>query len=277
MDSLAWRGYARAMHAHTDTPAGAQTVDRACDLLREVARGGALGVRILDLCNSTGLSRPTAHRILRSLQAAGLVQQLAENRRYALGSGMFELGLAAPNPIAQFPQVRSAIEELAASTNDTVYLMLRSYDDVVCAWRAQGAFPIKPNVVPVGERRPVAASMAGLALLGALPAADADALMQANRPDLARFCRMSFDDVQRNVRDARRNGYSTGANAVIEGITAVGIAVPASYGRPFLAMSVSAISYRIPPERVPELVGQLQRTAEKIATITGSDAAARPG
>ncbi|APW40768.1 hypothetical protein RD110_17500 [Rhodoferax koreense] len=256
-----------------DHATGAQTVDRACELLRAVARGGAQGVRMLDLCAHTGLSRPTAHRILRSLQTAGLVQQLADNRRYALGSGMFELGLAAPNPIAQFPQVRSTIEALAASTNDTVYLMLRSYDDVVCTWRAQGAFPIKPNVVPLGERRPVAASMAGLALLAALPESDAEALMQNNRPDLARYCRMSFEDVQRNVHEARRQGYSTGANAVIDGITAVGMAVPASHGRPFLAMSVSAISYRIPPERVPELVRLLRRTAERIADITGCNQA----
>lgn len=260
---------ATPIHSPQDTPAGAQTVDRACDLLREVARSGVLGVRILDLCGATGLSRPTAHRILRSLQAAGLVQQLAENRRYALGSGMFELGLAAPNPIAQFPHVRSAIEELAASTDDTVYLMLRSYDDVVCAWRAQGAFPIKPNVVPLGERRPVAASMAGLALLGALPEADADVVMAANRPELARFCRMSFEEVVEKVREARVQGYSQGTNAVIDGITAVGYAVPAGYGRPFLAMSVSAISYRIPQERVLELVAQLRRTAGKIAGIVG--------
>ena len=257
-----------------ETPAGAQTVDRACELLREVARGGACGVRMLDLCAATTLARPTVHRILRSLQAAGLVQQLADNRRYALGAGLFELGLAAPNPIAQFPQVRSAIEALAASTDDTVYLMLRSFDDVVCSWRAQGAFPIKPNVVPLGERRPVAASMAGLALLGALPAADADAVIEANRPELARFCRMTFDEVLAKTREARAQGFSQGTNAVIDGITAVGYAVPASYGRPFMAMSVSAIANRIPPERVPELVRQLRRTAEKIAEITGCNAAA---
>ena len=256
-----------------DTPHGAQTVDRACELLRYIARHGARGgVRLLDLCQDTGLNRPTAHRILRSLMAAGLVHQNIENRRYALGHGLFELGLAVPNPITRFPQVRSMVEELAASTNDTVYLMLRSYDDVVCAWRAQGAFPIKPNVVPLGERRPLAASMAGLALLGALPAEEADALVEANRPDLPRFCRMAFDDVQRLVREAREQGYSTGANAVIEGITAVGLAVPARHHqRPFLAMSVSAISYRIPPERVPDLVAQLRRTADKIAEIIGTE------
>ncbi len=252
-----------------DTPHGAQTVDRAFELLRYIARHGAHGgVRMVDLCEGTGLNRPTAHRILRSLIGAGIVYQGTESRRYALGHGLFELGLAVPNPIARFPQIRSMVEELAASTNDTVYLMLRSYDDVVCAWRAQGAFPIKPNVVPLGERRPLAASMAGLALLSTLQVDEAEALIRASSKDLPHFCRMTYDDVQRLVQDARTQGYSTGANAVIEGITAVGLAVPAQhYQRPFLAMSVSAISYRIPAERVPDLVFQLRRTAAKIAQV----------
>lgn len=257
------------------TSAGAQTVDRSCALLREIARTGPRGIRILDLCNATGLSRPTAHRILRSLQAAGLVQQYTENRRYALGCGMFELGMAAPNPIAQFPQVRSIVEELAASTNDTVYLMLRSYDDVLCAWRAQGAFPIKPNVVPLGERRPLAASMAGLGILGALPEDESDALIAANSSYLPAFCKMSVSDVKRHVQDARQKGYSTGVNAVIEGITAVGMAVPSSYQRPYMALSVSAISSRIPPERIAMLVSQLKHSTAKIAAVTASNRAAR--
>ena len=79
----------------------------------------------------------------------------------------------------------------------------------------------------------------------------------------------------RHVTDARDKGYSVGVNAVMEGVTAVGMAVPASYQRPFMALSVSAISSRIPPERIPALVEQLKRSAARIAAITGSDAAAR--
>lgn len=258
-----------------DLATGAQTVDRACELLREIARTGARGIRLLDLCNATGLSRPTVHRILRSLQFAALVQQSTDTRRYALGSGMFELGMATPNPITQFPQVRSIVEELAASTNDTVYLMLRSYDDVLCAWRAQGAYPIKANVVALGDRRPLGASVAGLGILGALPEEESDALINANSASLSDFCRMTASDVKRHVQEARSKGYAVGVNAVMEGVTAVGMAVPASYQRPYMALSVSAISLRIPPDRIAELVVQLRHTAAKIAAITGSNHAAR--
>lgn len=261
--------------APADLASGAQTVDRACELLRVIARTGAHGIRLLDLCNATGLTRPTVHRILRSLQLAELVQQSEDTRRYALGSGMFELGMATPNPITQFPQVRSIVEELAASTNDTVYLMLRSYDDVLCAWRAQGAYPIKANVVALGDRRPLGASVAGLCILAALPQSEADALIDATSPSLPNFCRMTATDVKRHVNEARTKGHAVGVNAVMEGVTAVSVAVPASYQRPYLGLSVSAISSRIPSERIAELVLQLKRSAEKIALVTGSNRAAR--
>lgn len=258
--------------AKTESAAGAQTVDRACELLREVSRAGPRGARLLDLCEVTRLSRPTVHRILRSLHASGLVQQ-AESKRYTLGTGMFELGLSAPNPIARFPQVRSIVEELAARTDDTVYLMLRSYEDVLCTWRAQGSYPIKANVVALGDRRPMGASAAGLGLLGALPVDESDALIDLNSRDLQRFCRMTADDVKRHAGDSRQKGYSLCINAVMDGVTAVGMAVPAAYGRPFMAMSVSAITARIPLERVPELVQLLKQYTGRIASVTTGTAA----
>lgn len=246
---------------------GAQTVDRACELLREVALHGAPGGRIVDLCGSTGLSRPTVHRILRSLAAAGLVRQRADTRRYTLGTGLFELGLAAPNPVEAFPAVRGLVGQLAQATGDTVYLMLRSYDDVVCAWRAEGAYPIKANVVAIGDRRPLGASAAGLCILGSLPEPEAERIIAASAPALARFCLAGADQVRGYVAQARVAGHGLSRELVMAGVCAVGIAVPARYRRPYLALSVSAISARIPDSRVAELAAQLRSTADAIAAV----------
>ena len=246
---------------------GAQTVDRACELLREVALHGAAGGRMVDLCGATGLSRPTAHRILRSLAAAGLVRQRADTRRYTLGHGLFELGLAAPNPVEAFPAVRGLVEQLAHATQDTVYLMLRSYDDALCVWRAEGAYPIKANVVALGDRRPLGASAAGLSILAGLPETEAERIIAASTPALGRFCRASADDVRNYVAAARHLGHAASRELVMEGVCAVGMAVPARYGRPTLGLSVSAIASRIPDTRVAELAAQLRMTAEAIAAV----------
>jgi DNA-binding IclR family transcriptional regulator len=246
---------------------GAQTVDRACELLREVALHGAQGGRIVDLCHSTGLSRPTVHRILRSLAGAGLLRQHAQTRRYTLGSGLFELGLAAPNPVEAFPAVRGLAEELAIATGDTVYLMLRSYDDAVCAWRAEGAYPIKANVVALGDRRPLGASAAGLCILGSLPEAEAECIIDASAPMLKRFCLADAGQVRGYVAQARTAGHALSRELVMAGVCAVGISVPARHRRPYLALSVSAISARIPDSRVAELAAQLRSTADAIAAV----------
>lgn len=252
---------------------GAQTVDRACELLREVARGGSAGTRIVDLCAATGLSRPTTHRILRSLAAGGLLRQDGGTRRYTLGPGMFELGLAAPSPIESFPEVRRLVERLAEETQDTIYLMLRSYDDVVCAWRAEGAYPIKANVVAMGDRRPMGASAAGICLLGSLPEEEAGPLITSNAASLARFCKLDEARLRAHVDEVRRDGHLYALDLVMEGVAAVGMAVPGAHGHPYLALSVSAIAARIPRERVPELVNALQATTREIARVIGAKAA----
>jgi len=252
---------------------GAQTVDRACELLRAVARGGAAGTRIVDLCAATGLSRPTTHRILRSLAAGGLLRQDEKSRRYTLGPGMFELGLAAPSPIESFPGVRRVVEELARSTEDTVYLMLRSYDDVVCAWRAEGAYPIKANVVALGDRRPMGASAAGICILAGLPEEEAGPLIESNAPALVRFCKLDAARLRDYVREARRDGHVFALDLVMEGVAAVGMAVPAAHGRPYLGLSVSAIGARIPASRVESLAQALREATGEIARLTGGAAA----
>ena len=86
---------------------------------------------------------------------------------------------------------------------------------------------------------------------------------------------MTAPDVLRHVREARDRGYAVGVNAVMEGVTAVGMAVPSSYQRPYMALSVSAISARIGPGRIPDLVAQLKRAVGKVAAVTGSDRAAK--
>jgi DNA-binding IclR family transcriptional regulator len=250
--------------------AGAQTVERACRLLQELAAAGAPGARILDLCTALDLSRPTTHRILLSLAAAGFARQEPTTRRWRLGGALFELGLAAPSPVEAFPDITHEIDDLAQATGDTVYLMVRSQDHVVCAWRGVGAFPIRANIVATGDRRPMAASAAGLALLAALDPREAAAILKRSGPRLRDKCRLSLKELGVQVAQARAYGHSLGKDLVMEGVTAVGMAVPARTGPPFLAISVSAIGARITTERLPRLVEQMGDSVGRIDRLVSA-------
>jgi DNA-binding IclR family transcriptional regulator len=53
----------------------------------------------------------------------------------------------------------------------------------------------------------------------------------------------------------------------MEGVAAIGKYVPAPYGHPYLGLSISAISSRIPLERVETLDELLTRATREVAVL----------
>lgn len=90
--------------------AGAQVVHRAAALLKQVACENTSGVRLQALCEQLGLDMSTAHRILRSLVAEGLITKVESSARYRLGPVAYELGLAATPP-GRYPLAVFTIHE----------------------------------------------------------------------------------------------------------------------------------------------------------------------
>src|SRR6478735_12056424 len=68
-----------------------QSVDRAARILKALASGPRrLGVS--QLADQLGLSRPTVHGLLQTLQSHGFVEQDEESGKYQLGAGLLHLG-----------------------------------------------------------------------------------------------------------------------------------------------------------------------------------------
>lgn len=63
-------------------------------ILRLVACGQEHGVRLTDIVNISGLNRPTARRILKTLLVEQAVEQDPLTRRYLIGNELTLLGLA---------------------------------------------------------------------------------------------------------------------------------------------------------------------------------------
>lgn len=249
------------------SPGGAQTVDRACLLLADIARHGTAGARLTDLTNSARLSRPTVHRILQSLAAADLVRQDPATRRYRLGVALHGLALAAPSPLEHMADLRPLIDGLAQRTGETVYLMMRQGDEVRCMARAEGTSPIRTLLIDVGAYRPVGAMIAGIAMLAALDDKEIEAILARTASAMARHRNATPDYVRRHVAEVRRNGFCVSKAVLIEGATGISAAVPSADGAPFLAVSLSAISARVPEARVKPLAADLLRTCARIGQL----------
>jgi len=253
----------RAMN-RPDT-SGAQTVDRAVAILRLLASAGESGLRLIDLQNASGLSKPTVHRLLGSLLQHGLVEQDDDSRRYRLGMEMAVLGWSVSSGRADLRQLCGPeMQALADETGDTAFLAVRSGYDTVCIERKMGPYPIKAFTVDVGTRRPLGVGAGGIIMIAAMPEDEAELVFESIREPLRSYPNVPEATLRQAVARARDDGYALSDGLVMAGVRGLAVLVRDARGAPAAALSLSAVQDRIRPERVPALVKALEERKRRI-------------
>lgn len=237
---------------------GSQSIHRAFSLLRIVASSRSVGMRLGELAAATGLHVATAHRLLGALVRERFVTFDPYSRLYHIGSEFLTLGDGA-RELRLRNHYRAVLERIADSTEDCVYLSTLSGNDSVCIDRVEGRYPIRTITLDVGARRPLGVGGGSLALLASLPEQRAEATMGANESRFAHYNGMSIDEVLSLVRATRRQGFAFNDGRVIDGVSAVGLAIIGRDGNAIAAISVTAINARMKSARRRTIV-ELIRT-----------------
>ncbi|MCU1481279.1 MAG: IclR family transcriptional regulator [Subtercola sp.] len=249
-------------------PTGTQGLDRGIDILRSLVRAGAPGVRLIDLQRELGLTRPTAHRLLLSLIRNRFVEQDPRTRRYCVARELLTIGWSM---LAWEADLRSLsdgdVAGLANDVGDSAHLVARSGFETVCLHRYVGSYPIKVMTVDVGDRRPLGIGASGIALLAALPDVEVQDTLRVIEPRLESYSPITIDKISEQVAACREKGYATSGGYL--GQRLVGLAVPilTSSGVPIAALSVAAVADRIPPERIPTVVGLIKKRRDSISAL----------
>lgn len=244
---------------------GTQSITRVSRVLREIASGNRLGLRLTDIAMQTGLEPPTAHRILKGLIRERMVAQSPQTRRYYLGNLIYELGLAA-TPGSNFRNLcRPSLDRLANATGDTTFLNVRNGCDAVCIDRKEGSFPVKTLTVDIGARRPLGVGSGTLAILGALPDEETREVVAMNKRRYGAYGGLDTTTVLRMAIRCRKLGYAFGHVLGMPGVKGVGVAITTKSGTCFAALSVAAIESRMTFDRRDELVKMLRGEARLIA------------
>jgi DNA-binding IclR family transcriptional regulator len=247
---------------------GTQSIERVVAMLRVVASRGRGGMRLGDITAATGLPTSTCHRMLQRLEIEGLVERHPVTRKYGLGPLLHELGLLARPRLNLAERCEDTLTALAEHTQDTVYLSERRGLEAVCSARALGDYPIKALTLDVGIRRPLGVGAGGLAILCALPAAEADEIIEAHAQRYAKLSTLTVSKVRAAVRKGRSLGFAFLEGAVYPGTAAVGVAFPAA--NPVAALSVAAISSRLGESRRMQVAAELQRQTERLTRLLAS-------
>ncbi len=159
-----------------------QSVDRAARILKVLASGPRrLGVS--ELADRLGMTRPTVHGLLQTLQAHGLVEQDRDSDKYQLGAGLLQLGIS----YLDLNELRGRsivhAERLATRADAAVRVgVLHGASAVVVhhVFRPDSSL----QILEVGAQLPAHASALGKAILAYRPPAALEQLLAGELPKL---------------------------------------------------------------------------------------------
>jgi DNA-binding IclR family transcriptional regulator len=244
---------------------GAQVVSRVSRVLRVVSRHPD-GVSSAAVATATGLTRPTAHRLLTSLAAEGFVDHDPGRARWFLGPELYLLGSVAAERYDITDVARESVRMLARETGESAFLSARRGDETVCLLREEGSFPVRSFVLYEGVRFPLGVASAGIAILAFSSDAEIDRYLEetplAERWGVAH----SVSALRARIAETRETGYAVNPGLIVEGSWGMGAAVFDERGRPAWALSLTGIESRFSAGRRPELGRLLLEQAHEITT-----------
>ncbi|TDR93506.1 IclR family transcriptional regulator [Enterovirga rhinocerotis] len=249
---------------------GAQTIQRAVSLLREVSASRGRGARLTALAEAAELPVPTAHRLLAALTREGLLERDAATRGYRLGSLLYEFGLAASPDVDIRRLCASALQRLASETGDCAYVNARSGRDALCLDRREGSFAVQAAPVRIGNRRPLGVGSGALALLAILPSEEVDAVLESNARRYRRHG-MSVDRVRVAVEATRARGFAVTTGRIVARFRGVALAVGNGVNGVPVALSVIAADERLDAPRIDRVVALLRREESALRAALTSE------
>lgn len=254
------------MSATAENDSSLRTLSRASALLRHLAGAPMRCWRLTDLATASGLHKATVHRLLAGLIAEGLVQSIPGG--YALGPQSWLIGRAAAQRFDLGGFAQPVLRRIVEETGDVALLGVLAGHHVHCVAREEGDSPIMPTSIRVGAVRALGCGAHALALLAALPDAEAQRAILATAPErVGRYAPVTDDYLHEGIAETRARGYAVNDGVIVPGMTAVAMVARDAWGRPIAAISCSAVADRLLPDRRPAVVALLREEVAKFEAL----------
>ncbi|WP_328913216.1 MULTISPECIES: IclR family transcriptional regulator [unclassified Streptomyces] len=230
--------------AAADAPAGAQAVTRALGLLH-CFRDNVGELTASQLARRMDLSVSTAHRLARTLVAAGFLEQDEHSARYRLGPSVAELGQLSLHQRGMH-RVVPELDALARATGTTADLAIRS--------GAHALILVGGSVNPaagLGLRRPLHSTALGKVLLAwAHPGEqDLDALPPLSAHTDRTITRL--DELKAELDRARVAGHALNDGESAYGVRTVAVPVLDADGHAHAALALRSTPDVLTDTRLP--------------------------
>jgi IclR family pca regulon transcriptional regulator len=192
---------------------------------------------LTEVATAAGLARPTARRLLLTLEELGFVRSTGGT--FALTPKVLTLGMAYVSSLGLWDIARPHLEELVAATGESSSMAQLDGSDIVYVARVSVPKIITLRV-EVGTRFPAVQTSQGKVLLAALSPDELDAaLAVASRSGLPPYIGRSREQLDRELLQVRARGWALADEELAPGVRSVAVPVRDAGGVVRAAMNVT--------------------------------------
>jgi DNA-binding IclR family transcriptional regulator len=219
-------------------PAASGVLARTVAILEAVENGSR---SLASITRTTGLSKTTTRRLLKSLETHGLLAS-GGGQGYRLGPRLLRIAAASLHQVPLRAIARPTLQRLASFTGETAQLWVASIGGRVCIDVVQSSSELRA-IVEIGTELPVTAGSAGKIFMAwAPPAARAELVKTAtavteNTP--------IGETLERQLNVARRNGWASSAGERQPGVGSVSAPILGPHGELLAVLSIAGPTTRI--------------------------------
>jgi IclR family acetate operon transcriptional repressor len=249
----------------SETSGEVQSLDRAMAILEVLAADD--GLTLSEVCRRSGLPSSTVHRLLGTLQRRRLVGHDQETGLWTIGVGLFRVGSAYLR-IRKLPDIgRPVIRALVHTVEETVNLSMLDGPDLVCVAQAESHAAVRA-FIRIGRRQPIHASAAGKAILASLTSEHrAERIEALTLEKLTEHTHTSRRALAVDLAEVARRGFGIDDEEQTIGMRCVAAAIFDEWNEPVGAVSISAPTVRMPPERLAALGDNVMQTAAELTAL----------
>lgn len=220
-----------------------QAVDRAIACLQAFTQDQP-ELSLRQVAERTRLAKPTAFRLLATLEARGLISENTATSMYSLGSGILTLAAVRARQSSLLDHALPIMRRIRDAVNETVSLSVRVGDYRVHLYQLESLHPIR-RTTEIGERSPLYAGASNRLLLAAMNDDEiADYLARTRLVAFTPNTITSPEKLWAELRRARQRGYAESNGERYVGGEAVAAPVHDASGAVIAALYVSVPTAR---------------------------------